>query len=97
MGPAPKPEAQAPMPADAPASPAELLADAHSNLMQLMEIMGHSKAVSPEDKQMLAALIEGINQFAEAMGQAPGGAPKEAPARGNLPMEAGNKAVQPVL
>jgi hypothetical protein len=100
---------QAPMPAQAPeakgqsADPAaggatQLVADIHSKLIDLMDLVGSSAAADDADKQNLQSIISGFQSFVSDLGAAPGEkkpAPQTPVAKGPMPMETMGKEAMP--
>ncbi len=88
------------MPGEMPAQPqqeaggaSQMVSSIHSELSKLMQMMGQSPAVAPEDKQQLAQIIQSFESFVEGLGSAPG---KQAQP-GNVPAEAGAAEVKPAM
>lgn len=72
----------------------KLLADAHSNVMKLMDLMAGKM---PEEEQIAAGIVSQIQALAESLGQAPGAA-KPGPAQpGTTSPEAGAANVKPAM
>ena len=88
----PMPEAGGEAPAGGGGA-SQLLADAHSKMMKLMELMSGKM---PEEEQMVAGIVQGIQGLAEALGQAPG-ASKGPPQPGTTTPEAGAANVKPAM
>jgi len=100
--------AQMPQPAPAPeqgggaeaaaGKASKLVADIHSQMLQLMEIMEGSPAVSPEEKEEFASVIQGYQNFVEnVLASGPGQKKKapEAPVKGTVAPEAGAADARP--
>lgn len=92
--------ADMPQGAPQPGGASTLVADIHSKMAELMDMLDSSGAGGEEDKQALSQIIQAYQTFVEqnlgsAPGQPPQGAP--APAGGVAPMEAGAKNVQPAM
>jgi hypothetical protein len=72
----------------------QLLADAHSNLLKVQELMGDKM---PAESEQLGAIVSAIQAFAEGMGQ-PAGSPPQGPAQpGTTSPEAGAANVKPAM
>lgn len=90
--------AMAPMPEQggepqAPGGASQLVADTHSNLLKLQELLGDK---FPDSGQELTGLIQGFQSFVEGLGRAPGQeAPSSAPA--TTTPEAGAANVRPAM
>lgn len=74
----------------------ELVANIQSQLMQLMEMMGQTPSVPPEDKAQLQKVLQGFEQLVQGLNQPAGPQPQEQPPQGPMPMNQGNKPVSPV-
>lgn len=93
MGPMPE-GGQAQGEAQAPGSASQLVADTHSNLMKLQELVAGK---FPEEGQALASIIQAYQSFVDGLGQAPG-AEKSGPAMpGATTPEAGAASVKPAM
>lgn len=73
---------------------AQKLADAHSNLLQVLDLV---QAKFPENAAKLAQSVQLIQEFSDEMGEAPGQAPKGPPVPGTTTPEAGAAAVKPAM
>jgi hypothetical protein len=82
-----------PAPEQASGGASQLVSSIHTQMSQLMQMMGQSPAVGDEDKQKLAQLIQGFESFVEGLGSAPGKNPQP----GNVPSEAGVAEVKPAM
>lgn len=85
------------MPAEAGAGEgggaSKLVADTHSGLMKLSDLVG---AKFPEDGEKLNAIIQQFQSFVDGLGQAPGQAPPQG-APGMVSPEAGVAKASPVV
>lgn len=77
----------------------ELVAEINDKMMMLMDLMDQSQAVDDEDKQALAALIQGYQSFVQNnLAAAPGQKqPQAKPAPGPTSMEAGVAQAKPMM
>ena len=78
-----------------------LIEDINQKLNQLGDIIDNSK-LPPEDKQSYGDLMDSFYGFVENMNQPMGGNPQQQQQQrpiesGNVPIEAGNRNVQPAL
>ncbi len=88
---APAPEAQA-QEASAPGGASQIVADIHSNLLKLQDLVG---AKFPQEAEQLASITQAYQSFVEGLGQAPG-AEKQGPASpATTTPEAGAASVKP--
>lgn len=87
------PEQGAPAEAASPGGASQLVADAHSKLMQIQELLGDK---FPQDNEKLTAVIQGFQSFVDGLGQAPGQETPEAAPATTTP-EAGAARVQPSM
>lgn len=79
--------------AQAPGGASQLVADIHSNLLKLADMI---QAKFPEDAQELGAIIQAYQGFVENLSQAPG--QKQGPPQpGTTTPEAGAADVQPAM
>lgn len=93
MGPMPA-EGQAQEEAQAPGGASQLVADTHSNLLKLKELVDGK---FPEEGQALAGIIQQYQSFIDGLGQAPG-AEKQGPASpATTTPEAGAASVKPAM
>lgn len=93
-GPMPSaPQGAAPKAPQAGGSATDLVANIHSEMTKLMDIMQATPAVGDDDKAKLASVIQGYQQFVQGLSEAPGAAKPAAPQApaptGPMPMEAG--------
>lgn len=72
----------------------QLVADTHSNLMQLMDLVGSK---FPEEGQKLQAIIGQFQELVDGLGQAPGAAPQGPAQPGTTTPEAGAASVRPAM
>jgi hypothetical protein len=80
-----------------PGKASQLLADTHSNLMELMDMVSKSPEAA-DGKAPLQAALQAVTQFADVMGGGPGPqAPAPEPKGGAVPMESGAAKVQPAI
>jgi|DEB0MinimDraft_3_1074331.scaffolds.fasta_scaffold01273_12 hypothetical protein len=81
----PQDQAQAPQPQG---GVKELVSNVHDQMVQLLDVLDQSQVASPEDKQVLANILQ---QYRSFVGQSLGAGPKEegqkAGGGGNTPME----------
>lgn len=90
----PMPEGQAPdAGAQAPGGASQLVADTHSNLLKLQELVQGSM---PEEAQVLGQIIQAYQQFVDGLGQGPNSPKPKAPGPSMTSPEAGAADVQPV-
>lgn len=83
-----------------PGGASKLVANIHSQMTELMDLLQQSPAADDQDKQQLAALIQGYQGFVEGLASAPGAqkAPPQAGLQpGAVPLEAGAADVRPAL
>lgn len=95
-GPMPDPgQAQPEQQQAQPGGASQLVADTHSNLLKLQELVG---AKFPEEGQALAQITQAFQAFVEGLGQAPGAEGPQGPASpGTTTPEAGAAKTQPVM
>lgn len=92
----PMPGAPAPEQAQEQAAPggaSQLVADTHSNLLKLQELVG---AKFPEEGQALAQITQAFQAFVDGLGQAPG-AQEGQSQPGTTTPEAGAANVRPAM
>lgn len=91
-------QAQAPQAPQKEGGASKILADVHSGMMEIAELVASSPGIEPELKQEAASIVSAIQGFAEKL-SAPQGQPKAQPAgpapTGNVPPEAGRASVIP--
>ena len=76
-----------------PGQASELVANIHDNMIQLLDMMDKSSAITPEDKQQFAGLIQGYRDFVSKV-LAGEGTQRPTP-ESTTPVEAGVAQVQP--
>lgn len=85
----PMPEGQA----QSPGGASQLVADTHSNLLKLHELL---QAKFPEDAQALIGITQAFQSLVDGLGQAPGQSPQGLATPGTTTPEAGAANTQPV-
>jgi hypothetical protein len=90
----PMPEGQAQEGAEAPGGASQLVADTHSNLLKLQELVG---AKFPEEAEALGGIIQAYQSFIDGMGQSPGAEKQGPPMPGTSTPEVGAANVKPAL
>ena len=99
----PAPAQEAPAQAAPEAAPesggvTDLVVGINDNLTSLMDILGQSAQVTPQDKQRLAGIIQEYQSFVEEnLGAAPGQEQAAQPGLEQRPQEAGAARVQQAL
>jgi hypothetical protein len=79
--------------AAAPGGASKLVADVHSGMMKLMDMMAGKM---PEEEQKLGAIVQAFQGFVDGLGQAPGAS--QGPAQpGTTTPEAGAASVKPAM
>lgn len=93
MGPMPGGQAQGGEQPQQPGGASQLVADTHSNLLKLQELVA---AKFPEEGQALAGITQAFQSFVEGLGQAPG-AEKPMADQATTTPEAGAAKTQPAM
>ena len=91
---APQQDQQTQQPQAAGGSPDQVIKGIHEGMMVLMDMMGRSQQIPPQDKQAFAQVVQGFRQFVQGLGGQ--GQPQQPDDQGATTAEQGGADTVPV-